>query len=91
MSIGRKVQPDAVPLVILKPFGSVQCVFELGDTEGQPVPAEKMSTLFATGIVLDTLWDNTVKSVKGYKVIIEKSRQQGMGLACTAARLTDYP
>ncbi len=36
----RTVKPGARPLVILKPHGPIQLVFELGDTEGDPVPEE---------------------------------------------------
>ena len=90
-SIGRYVQPDAVPIVILQPFGPVLFIFEIGDTEGSPVPAENMSSLFATGIVLNKLWENTIKAAEKYNVIIEESKQQGMALAGTAARLTDFP
>ncbi len=89
--IGRFVQPDAVPIIILRPFGPVLFIFELGDTEGEPVPAENMSTLFATGVVLEKLWDYTIESAKQNNIVIEESSQQGMSLAGTAARLTDFP
>ena len=80
-----------MPIVILQPFGPVLFVFELGDTEGKPVPAEKLSSLFASGIVLTRLWQNTIKSAEKYNVQIEESKQQGMALAGAAARLTDLP
>lgn len=89
--VDRYVQPDAVPIVILQPFGPVLFVFEYGDTGGKPVPAEKMSSLFASGIVLDRRWKNTTKAAEKYNVVIEESKQQGMALAGTAARLTNFP
>ncbi len=89
--IGRLVQPDAVPIVILQPFGPVLFVFELGDTEGKPVLAQNMSTLFARGIATENLWDNTIKAAETYSIVIEESKQQGMALAGTAAKLADFP
>ena len=89
--IGRYVQPDAVPIIILQPFGPVLFIFELGDTEGKPVPAQNKNSLFATGVVLDRLWENTKKAAEKYNVVIEESPLQGMALAGTAARLTDFP
>jgi len=91
LDIGRVVQPDAVPIVILQPFGPVLFVFELGDTEGEPVPAQDMSTLFAKGIPTEKLWENTIKAAENYSVVVEESKQHGMDLAGTAARLTDFP
>lgn len=36
---GRTVAPDAVPIVILLPFGPVQFIYDVGDTQGPPLPA----------------------------------------------------
>jgi hypothetical protein len=33
---GRTVAPDAVPIVILQPFGPVQFVYDVGDTHRLP-------------------------------------------------------
>lgn len=91
LGIGRVVQPDAVPIVILQPFGPVLFVFELGDTEGEPFPAQNKSSLFASGMLVDRLWENTLSAAENYFIAIEESKQQGMALAGTAARLTDFP
>lgn len=34
----RTVKPNAQPIVILRPFGPVDFVYDLGDTEGEPLP-----------------------------------------------------
>jgi hypothetical protein len=44
---GRDVKPRANPLVILRPFGPVEFVFDISDTVGPPVPDEVMRP-FAT-------------------------------------------
>lgn len=37
---GRKIKPGARPLVILQPMGPVMFVFDVSDTEGEPLPPE---------------------------------------------------
>lgn len=37
---GRVVKPEARPLVILQPMGPVMFVFDVSDTEGEPLPPE---------------------------------------------------
>ena len=36
---GRVIKPNAIPIVILKPFGPVEFVYEYEDTSGAPVPS----------------------------------------------------
>lgn len=47
--IGRKVNRDAVPIVILRPFGPVEFIYELGDTSGRPVPGADYDPFGAAG------------------------------------------
>lgn len=91
LAIGRRVKPDAIPIVILHPFGPVRFVYELGDTAGQPVPAEGASCLFAEGTVPEILWKRTIQMAERYQIEIALSKQQGMYLAGTAAAFFDYP
>ena len=48
----RTVKPSATPLVILRPFGPVGFVFDVADTEGDPVP-ESLVDPFRTAGTLD--------------------------------------
>ncbi|MBQ7560883.1 MAG: hypothetical protein IJS99_03475 [Synergistaceae bacterium] len=45
----RKPKPGARPLVILRPFGPVQFVYELNDTEGKTLPEEILNPFKAHG------------------------------------------
>ncbi|NLN49851.1 MAG: hypothetical protein GX154_12365 [Clostridiales bacterium] len=45
----RRPKPGARPLVILRPFGPVAFVFELGDTEGKPFPKELLEPFSTVG------------------------------------------
>lgn len=90
-AIGRTIKPDAVPIVVLLPFGPVRFVYELGDTAGDPVPGEKDGSLFAKGVRVEGLWEKAEKSAQKYNIEIIISNQEGMYRAGSAAGFTDYP
>ncbi len=49
----RKIKPEALPLIILQPFGPVSFVFELSDTEGdEPFPGELLKPFRIEGGLL---------------------------------------
>ena len=86
-SIGRSVNPDAIPIIILQPFGPVQFLYELQDTSGRPVPGESESPLLAFGTVPPTDWAQTVSAAKKSFVKVELVKTYGANLAGTAAKL----
>ncbi|MBX9900681.1 MAG: ImmA/IrrE family metallo-endopeptidase [Alphaproteobacteria bacterium] len=49
-SFGRTIKVDARPLLILWPFGPVALVYDLMDTEGEPIP-EGVTAFAATGVI----------------------------------------
>lgn len=49
-TFGRTIKEDARPLLILWPFGPVALVYDLMDTEGEPLPAG-VSAFAATGFI----------------------------------------
>ncbi len=90
-SIGRRVMPGAIPIVILQPFGPVRFVFEFGDTEGQDIVGEADSPLFATGKIDKKTYDNTIKAAEKYGVAVNETDQYGVLLAGTALGLGIRP
>ncbi len=88
---GRKIKPDAIPIVILRPFGPVAFVFEQGDTEGRPLPGVEDSSLFATGKLSQEIYDQTLKAAEKYEIVVEDSGQFGVLLAGTAAGVKILP
>lgn len=50
---GRTVRPEATPIVITIPFGPVEFVYELGDTEGAPYK----------GVDVDSIYDDMPKTL----------------------------
>jgi hypothetical protein len=91
LDVGREVMPDAIPIVILHPFGPVRFVFEMGDTEGKPLPAQHQSPLFAQGQLSEKQFQNTVKAAENFAIEVVETDQYGGLLAGTAAGLGVYP
>ena len=60
----RTIKPEARPLVILKPFGPVEFVFELGDTVGSdPFPEEFLHPFQVDGTLPDSTLDLLIKNL----------------------------
>lgn len=57
---GRRPKINAQKLIILKPFGPIQCVFDYGDTEKIP---GALNALEETDLM--QLWDESLKRTKG--------------------------
>jgi len=58
--LGRKVKPYSRPLVILVPFGPVDFVFDITDTEGEEVPKLIMNPFHTEGKLNPSIYDLTV-------------------------------
>ena len=82
---GRTLKPDAIPIVILRPFGPVAFVFEQGDTDGEPLPGEEDNPLFATGKLSQKIYDQSREAAKKFGIAVEESNNYGTLLAGTAA------
>lgn len=82
---GRTVNRDAIPIVILHPFGPVRFLYELGDTDGRSLPGEKASPLLAFGQVTQREYDTTRQAAGKYSVEVVETKRYGTHLAGTAA------
>ncbi len=89
--IGRWVKADAIPIVVLQPFGPVRFLFELGDTDGKEIAGANTSSLFADGVVPAERYDRTKTAAGKYGVVIEETHQYGSLLAGTAAAIRQLP
>jgi len=88
---GRSVNPDAVPIVILHPFGPVRFVYEVSDTHGRPLPGESRNVLFAEGPVLQEQYSITRVAAEKYGVKVVETDQYGSLQAGSAACMTSLP
>jgi hypothetical protein len=57
---GRRIKPDARPLVILVPMGPVQFVYDMADSEGDPLPPELEKPFETAGNLSSRVWPLTV-------------------------------
>lgn len=88
---GRTVNPDAIPIVILQPFGPVRFIYEISDMEGREIPGEKASSLFADGEISQDTYDKTKAAAEKYGVQVEETDKYGALLAGTAAGISIRP
>ena len=58
-SYGRRIKPNAQQLITLLPFGPIQCMFDISDTE----PIEGVKVTEETELML--MWDSSLKNPKG--------------------------
>ena len=86
-SIGRNVVADAVPIVILRPFGPVEFVYEQGDTDGEPLPGQDQDPFLALGRVKHTTWERTTFAASRCGIVVEAVQNYGADRAGTAAVL----
>ncbi|MCB1808264.1 MAG: hypothetical protein KDJ99_24885, partial [Candidatus Competibacteraceae bacterium] len=67
----RQVKPEARPLVILKPFGPVDFVYDMEDTVGKtPLPPDIADTFRVHGPSVDKLYDITVANCADLRIKI---------------------
>jgi hypothetical protein len=92
-TVGRRVLPDAVPIIILWPFSPTRFVYELADT-GPPIDREAFNDPFAVKGELKkgalSRLEANLKKQKTFKIAIEL-RRQGFDLAGTAASQNPPP
>ena len=72
-SYGRRPKPGARPLVILRPFGPVSFVYELSDTEGDPLPQSVEDPFAAVGAVTPKMLNDFIERAyfDGIRVLIQ--------------------
>lgn len=63
LKFSRDVVPGARPLVILWPFGPVKFVYDISDTEGDPVPEHILDPFASTGPVTDEGFASLTRAV----------------------------
>jgi hypothetical protein len=68
----RKVKPHARPLVILAPFGPVMFVYDVSDTEGQPLPADLFEPFYTIGNVNPDVYGRTRANCFRDRVVIQE-------------------
>ena len=84
---GRRVKPDASPMIILAPMSPVLFVYDLADTEGKPLPANYDQPFRVSGTISQDRWDHTVGNCRIGKIAV-LSKPLSFLHAGTAIRLT---
>ena len=85
---GRYPKPHARPLVILRNFGPVEFVYDILDTDGEPLPEVALS--FPTSGRVPAFWMTTAEQKLGQAEIVIAWLDSGDYSAGHARRLTDH-
>ena len=83
---GRKIKPEARPLVILVPMGPVQFVYDMADTEGNPLPTQLENPFETNGNLPSQVWELTTANCENRDRIAIQLRTLGVLEAGYAAR-----
>jgi hypothetical protein len=65
---------NATPLVILKPFGPVAFVFDVKDTEGEPIPEAALDFFVTKGKLPSAIFKRTIGAAAGYGVDVKEEK-----------------
>lgn len=76
--LGRKVKPYARPMVILVPFGPVDFIYDIADTEGDEVPKLVLNPFHTDGRLQPGIYDRTIWNCASDLI---KYEEQTMGVA----------
>ena len=66
----RRLKPDARPLVILAPMSPVRFVFDLKDTEGEPVPPSLLRPFDTTERIQKDIFDRTLHNCEVHGIAV---------------------
>jgi len=82
---GRRVNPEAKPIVILAPMSPVLFVYDVADTEGEPLPAALAASLDTKGNISQTIWNNTIDNCARDLIKVYESEVAAPGSECVKA------
>lgn len=84
---GRSVNPDAIPIVILRPFGPISLVYEIADTSPPIQNQEGYDPFPVEGAVSEAVWTDTVSNALKKDAIVVELVDYGLLQPGSAIRL----
>jgi len=78
----RIVKERAHPLIILAPMGPVLLVYDLADTEGDPIPDALRNPFAARGEISKKVWGNTFENTLKDKIAIVNEEMSSLTGGC---------
>lgn len=92
LRFNRRPKPGARPLVILRPFGPVTFVYELNDTEGDPLPQEIEDPFLASGEITDAKVDQFIEHAyyEGFGILMENYGTDYAGQVTVVNAMAQY-
>ncbi len=83
--IGRTIKHYSRPLVILVPFGPVEFVYDIADTEGDPVPNYLLNPFHTIGVLPPGVYDRNIRNCSTDKIFYfeDQMHKNSAGYATT--------
>lgn len=73
-AFNRKIKKDARPMVILAPMTPVLFVYDIGDTEGDPIEDDIFNPFQTFGDLDPSIYDYTLKNCERDKIIVREKK-----------------
>lgn len=87
---GRRIKPNARPLVILVPFGPVDFVYDIADTEGSEVPALALNPFHTAGRLDPAIYELTIRNCASDFIHYEEEEMSKISAGYANLREEDY-
>lgn len=71
---GRRVKDEARPLVILAPMSPVLFVFDVVDTEGDPLPENLLNPFETRGSLPNSVWSKTTENLPRDRILLIENK-----------------
>jgi hypothetical protein len=81
---GRLIKHESRPLIILAPFGPVELIYDIADTEGEPIPEELINPFPTNGDLQIGVFDRTIRNCLKDKIRYQEDQMHKVsaGYAC---------
>ena len=84
----RHVKCGASPMIIMRPFGPVDFVFDISDTDGAPVPERLLNPFPVKGTVSHSAWKNLYDAL-GLEGVLDQTERYHVSKAGQIERLPE--
>lgn len=85
----RTIKVDARPMIILAPMSPVMVVYDLDETEGEPIPERFLNFSWAGGHWNRSYLNNLLDNANGHKILVESKTLGSLSSGYATSRLKD--
>lgn len=86
----RTVKEDARPMLILAPMSPVIMVYDLDETEGEPIPERFLNFSWADGYWESSYLENLLENASGHRILVETKTLGSLSSGFATTRLKNH-